>query len=274
MIRPLTERDRHDLVALLSAAPEYNLYLMGNVETLGFDQPFCRFWGDFGEGDLLRGTANRYMTGWGVYGQPDADWVGLAGLIDLDPEAERLQDNPGGIPSLLPLLSRHTASSADEEELMRLDADRFAAQPPPPGIKVRRATMDDLQALVAHYANAGEMRRSPLGVERPLRDGVIFVAEAADADTRTVVSSALTNAETRTHAMVGGVYTPEPWRGRGLSRAVCSALCGHLIGQGKQPVLYWKTPAAGRVYRTLGFTAIGTWRAVRLKPIAPDAPAA
>jgi predicted GNAT family acetyltransferase len=81
-----------------------------------------------------------------------------------------------------------------------------------------------------------------------------------------MVAAALTNAETDSLAMIGGVYTPPEWRGRGLSQAVCAALCADLLAAALTPVLYWKTPSAGAVYRKLGFQTIGVWRAVRLGP--------
>ncbi len=273
MIRPLQASDRGALEALLAQAPEHTLYFQGNIETLGFAADFCRFWGDFDAQGLLRGALNRYFTGWGVYGLPDADWPALAARIDADAAASRLQDNPGGIPSILPLLRRHRAVQVDEEELMRLDAADFRPQPAPPGVVVRRATMADLPGLVGLYADAGSMTRSPAGVERPLRDTTVFVAVVGEGGAAQVVSAALTNAEGRALAMVGGVYTPPEWRQRGYSRAVCSALCAQLLAAGKQPILYWKMPSAGRVYRTLGFRPIGTWRAVLLAP-RPQAEAA
>ena len=53
--------------------------------------------------------------------------------------------------------------------------------------------------------------------------------------------------------MVGGVYTEPASRNLGLGSAVCSALCAELLAEGKQPALYWQEPAAGVVYRKLGF---------------------
>jgi len=82
-----------------------------------------------------------------------------------------------------------------------------------------------------------------------------------------VLATALTNAEIRHRAMIGGVFTDPAVRGRGLSQAVCSALCAELLAEGKQPALYWANPAAGTVYRKLGFRLIGQWRSVWLKPV-------
>ncbi len=269
-VRILDERDGPALRGLAAEQPEINLFLLGNLETLGFTQPFCTFWGDFDEnaphGPQLRGVANRYFTGWCVSGHANADWAALAALIDADEHAERLQDNPGGTASLLPWLQRHSAAQVHIEELMRLRNANFQPQAVPAGWRIHRAGVDDLDALTELYADAGDMTRTRAGTERPLRDGRVYVARNTRGDIGAV---ALTNAITHTTpllAMVGGVYTPPAQRGLGLSKAVCSALCESLLADGVTPVLYWKHPAAGRVYRRLGFQPIGHWRSIWLEP--------
>jgi predicted GNAT family acetyltransferase len=106
------------------------------------------------------------------------------------------------------------------------------------------------------------MARTPPAVARPLQDTRVWLAEQAGA----ILSTALTNAETTQLAMIGGVFTRPSARGHGLSQAVCSALCADLFASNLQPVLYWGKPAAGAVYRKLGFHPIGQWRAVWLEP--------
>ena len=130
----------------------------------------------------------------------------------------------------------------------------------PPGIILRRATLDDVDALLQLYANAGDMRRVRT-IEYPICATRLWLAEQSGE----IVAAALTNAETPSLAMIGGVYTAPSVRGRGYSQALCSALCRELLGDDKQPVLYWATPAAGAVYRKLGFRRIGEWRSVWLE---------
>ncbi|MBX3012714.1 MAG: GNAT family N-acetyltransferase [Caldilineaceae bacterium] len=264
MIRLLTEADRAQADTLLAAAPQLTLYMLGNLEKLGFTEPICEFWGDFAPTTpeaSLRAVLNRYLTGWTVYGTADANWPGLAAIVDQHPAgAERLQDNPGGVDSFLPYLQRYRASKDEREEIMVLAAAHFQPIAAPAGVVVRRGTLADLPKLVAFYADAGHMSRSAVGVERPLRDTRLWLAEEAG----TLLATALTNAETSALAMIGGVYTQPVARGRGLSQAVCSALCADLLADQKQPILYWNTPAAGVVYRKLGFSATGQWRSVWL----------
>lgn len=260
MIRQLNEGDRRVATRLLSEAPQLNLYMLSNLITPGFTADFCRFWGDVRNGDLV-GVVNLYMTGWSVYGRPDADWDGLARVIDDYRQAgERLQDNPGGVASILPYLRCYRATWVGEEQLMALDKGDFQAQSVPPEADVRRATWDDLSDLVNFYAGAEEMSRSQAAVERPLRDRRIWVARIGGE----IAAAALTNAEVAGAAMIGGVYTRRSLRGRGLGQAVCSALCAELLAEGCTPHLYWENPAAGAIYRKLGFHPVGVWRSVRI----------
>ncbi|MEZ4864573.1 MAG: GNAT family N-acetyltransferase [Caldilineaceae bacterium] len=265
MIRKLTASDRAAAVTLLTRAPHLNLYMLGNLETLGFEREFCEFWGDVsatGAQNSLRAILNRYMTGWTIYGQPDAAWSALGAVLDQHPAgATRLQDNPGGIISFLPYLQRYQSGEVKIEEVMNLQAGDFRPIHAPDQAVIRRATLDDLPRLVEFYADAGDMRRDAAAIERPLRDTRLWLAETG----QTVVATALTNAESSTLAMIGGVYTTPTQRGQGFSQAVCSALCAELLADGKQPVLYWITPAAGAVYRKLGFRACGQWRSVWLR---------
>ncbi len=260
MIRRLQEADRAAVMALLEEAPPYNLHLMGNLVKVGFDRDFCEFWGDVADGHL-RGVINRYFGGWTLYGRAETDWPTLVGVLDDHPmTAQRLQDNPGGIPSVLGLLRCYDAVAVDVEELMQLPPGDFRPRTAPPGVEVRRATLDDLPALIEYYADAEYMTRPPAGVERPLRDTRLWVGLVNGA----IVAAALTNAEATALAMVGGVYTLPAWRNRGIGQAVVSALCEELIRDGLRPVLYWHVDVAGAVYRKLGFQRVGDWRSVHL----------
>jgi len=264
MIRQLHESDRAAAVALLSQSPIYNLYLLGNLHAIGFDKAFCQFWGDVAVDGQVRAVLNRYMANWVIFGLPGADWVGLAAILDGHVVGvQALQDNPGGIDSWLAFLHRYQAKRVVEANVMALDAGDFRPVDTPAAIRVRRAEMGDLPRLVDFFAHAGSMSRSPAGVERPLRDTRVWLAET-DPGTP-ILSTALTNAEVADRGMIGGVYTPPQFRNQGLSRAVCSALCADLFADKKQPVLYWENPAAGSVYTKLGFHAIGVWRSVTLE---------
>ncbi len=262
MIRPLTNADRDSAYAFCTQNPALNLYFLGNLETLGLEADICQFWGSFDAQGQINGVLNRYMDGWNIADGPGCDYDGFGKVLDSHPAgAARLQDNTRHTPSFQPFIHRYRAGEEIIEYLCDLDAADFN----PTGAlwPVRRATLADFDALCALYAEADDMARTPRGVERPLTSGRVFIVEVGGE----IVSSVLTNAETRTAAMIGGVYTPPHHRGHGYAFAAMSALCRSLLDDSLRPVLYYHHPAAGAIYRRLGFRDLGLWRAVRLEKV-------
>ena len=80
-----------------------------------------------------------------------------------------------------------------------------------------------------------------------------------------IVSVTMTTVEMTVAAMIGGVFTPEPWRNRGYASAAMTRLCTELISESKQPCLFYDNPAAGAIYRRLGFEDIGPWNMALLE---------
>ena len=272
MIRPLSDADYDLIYSFCAQNAALNLFFLGNLEALGVESELCEFWGSFdGRGQIngerlnggrLNGVLMRYMDGWNIADGPGCDYTGFGRIVDAHlAGAVRLQDNTRHTDSFQPFLRRYQAVRDTIEQLCELDqADFNPISKPWPA---RRATLEDFTALCRFYADAADMARSPLGVKRPLTDGRVFIVEVENQ----IVSSALTNAETKTLAMIGGVYTPPEHRGKGYAGAAMVALCGSLISSNLRPVLYYDTPAAGTIYQRLGFKNIGCWRSVRLAPV-------
>ncbi len=261
-IRPLTNADYEMAYGFCAQRPALNLYFLGNMESLGLETDFCQFWGSFDDQGRLTGVLNRYMDGWNLADGPGCDYEGFAQIVDEHPAgAARLQDNPQYTESFLPFLRRYRPTQILTETLAALKPEDFRPLVKP--WPVRRATWDDYEALCAFYADAQEMTRTPKAVERPLRHGRIFITQVAGE----IVSAVLTNAETRTLAMIGGVYTPPQHRGHGYASAAMTALCQSLLQDHLMPVLYYHHPAAGAIYRRLGFEDLGVWRSVFLAPV-------
>ncbi len=262
MIRLLTSADYSPAYAFCAQNPALNLYFLGNLETLGLEADICQFWGSFDAQGQLNGVLNRYMDGWNIADGPGCDYEGFGQVLDSHPAgAARLQDNPRHTPSFQPFITRYQATEELTEYLCDLNLDDF--NPTSASWPARRATLADFDALCAFYAQAEDMARTPRGVERPLTSGRVFIVEVGGE----IVSSVLTNAETRTAAMIGGVYTPPNHRGHGYAGAAMVALCRSLFADALRPVLYFHHPAAGAIYRRLGFRDLGLWRAVRLEGV-------
>jgi len=154
---------------------------------------------------------------------------------------------------------------------------RLAGAPPsatgaaaPPGLEVRVASYDDLDALFPlqtayeyeevltplHRFDAAACRAS-LG--RALKEQLVFVAEEGGK----IVAKAGTNARGLGCDQIGGVFTLPERRGRGIGRALVGRLTAAIAELGRKAVLFVKpdnSPALS-LYRHLGFEDIGPYRA-------------
>jgi predicted GNAT family acetyltransferase len=107
------------------------------------------------------------------------------------------------------------------------------------------------------------MQRNADDFHRKLDEGGRIVVTEDDGR---IVSAAQTTVETSGAAMIGGVFTPQPLRNRGYASAAMTHLCAELMSEEKQPCLFYDNPAAGAIYRRLGFEDIGPWHLVFLEP--------
>lgn len=256
-IRKLFATDTPELLAVLRGDPRNNLFLIGNLLTMGIREPDLEYWGCDAQGRLA-GVLMRYRANWALYDAGDADFAAMAAVVDRHPAGARAITGEYGLVSRLWEHIRNYEASEDHRSHF---AVMQAMSEAPHAQQARRATEPDLPGLAALYAEAGEMSRDEVSLRRVLTHGRIFVAE----DGGRIVSAALTNAETPEMAMIGGVFTLPAWRNRGHATACMRALCRDLLRQRLQPCLFYDNPRAGSVYRRLGFQEVGTWRLLRLR---------
>ena len=84
------------------------------------------------------------------------------------------------------------------------------------------------------------------------KHGRVYIAKHNGA----AVSTAATNAETDTHALIGAVATHPSMRGMGFASRVVSRLCLDLLAEGKLPLLTHLSGEAGNMYERIGFIPV------------------
>lgn len=235
----------------------YNLFMIGDLEALGISHENLFYWGQFSSRRLV-GVAMRYKRNWQFYDAGGADLRLFAKAVDAYPEDCAMQGREPLVDAVGENLQVCHVTRTRDCYYCRLPP---GSPLPAPSISVRRATTDDTSPLVQFYQDAGEMQRDADSIRTVLNHGRIFVAEVQGH----IVSVALTNVETGTMAMIGGVYTPEPWRHRGYATAAMAALCASLLADRREPCLFFDDPTAGAIYRRLGFQELGRWRMVSLE---------
>lgn len=89
MIRLLTTADHDICMALVQQQPAENLFIIGDIEAFGYDQPFQKIWGQF-EGEELIAVLLKYESNYIPYAQGAFDVQGFAAIINSDDEMTEL----------------------------------------------------------------------------------------------------------------------------------------------------------------------------------------
>ena len=256
-LRLLTHGDVPALRRVLEQDPYCTLFMCGDLEVIGVDHPNLIYWEQYA-GARLVGVAMRYKGYWQFHDAGGAEIQAFARLVDAYPGDSMISGRTS--------LVRGVLARTAECQVTRESDCTFCALPretllPAPSHATRRATVLDVEALLRHFEDADTGRRDRASIHEALVQTRIHVTTA----TGRIVSTALTNVEVASMAMIGGVYTPPPLRHRGYATAAVVALCQSLLDGGLQPCLFWDNPAAGRIYRRLGFEDIGGWSMVSLQ---------
>jgi len=124
--------------------------------------------------------------------------------------------------------------------------------------KVKVATAADLNRLFTFYERSEDMKaKSKASLLHTIENNRLVYLQR----TGKLVSAALTHCENTTTALIGGVYTPARYRGKGYAAHCMKYLCNALLEEKKTPCLFYeKNNASARaLYKKLGFIPHGEW---------------
>ena len=99
------------------------------------------------------------------------------------------------------------------------------------------------------YEQFTERKKDNFGRNFVLRDG----------DNNEIICHAGTYAELPELAVVGGVITSIPYRGKGFSKQILSSLCSELLSENKRIFSVYYSPAAKKMHSGVGFKEIAVW---------------
>lgn len=264
-MRKLLEKDRDTLLRYLMKEPEYNLFIIGDIENFGLMSETC----EVHALDRAEGTYDcvvlRYLDNFIVYSdRQQFDAGAVAAYINAAPEVGCIsakEDIAGALAPFFP--SRQVRRTY----LSRIDA--VCTLEETGSFEIRRLSPDDAADIVALYATIdefmddyrddpekeiGNMRRT---LEKGGRAFGVFEGD-------TLIATAATSAENSMSAMVIGVATRKGYRGRGLATTIVSALCRACLDDGMRFLcLFYDNPEAGSIYRKVGFREVGCYCLIR-----------
>lgn len=256
MIRKLTDADRGMLMQYLEKQPALNLFLIGDVENFGMEQPFMEIWGEFDEAGAFRAVLLRYYRSYLCYAEGSFDVDGLSAIIRRDPDAEMVsgaEEVVGAFRSALQFRKEKPMYFAEMTALADTNIGSPAGHPP-----IRIAEMEDVEKICVLLDGIEEFESdSRQGLHRTLESGTgrVYYAE----EEGRVVAVASTTAENSKSAMVVGVATDPAMRGRGMATRIVGSLCADVLAEGRTLCLFYNNPDAGKIYKRLGFRDIGRW---------------
>lgn len=124
--------------------------------------------------------------------------------------------------------------------------------------QIKQATQADTEKLFYFYKCSETMEaRSKESLKQTIQQDKLFYIHKLGK----IISAALTHCETPEAALIGGVYTPGRYRGKGYAKTCVHALMSALKAEQKIPCLFYEqnNQAARALYKSLGFQAYGEW---------------
>ncbi|KON89886.1 GNAT family acetyltransferase [Sporosarcina globispora] len=256
MIRKLTEQDHEFCFSFLKQQPAENLFIIGDIEAYGYEQEFQKVWGEFDESGKLKAILLKYEENYIPYAAGDFDSKGLAEIMLEDPNFGMMSGLKAVTAKIEPYVSHRIKRKRETYyakcvELMAEGVDASA---------VCQAGPEDAEQLAELLNSIPEFSDSTITVARKrrgLEDGSsrsFFIKEDGK-----MVSTASTAAENSFSAMVVGVATDRNYKKKGYATQCMVKLCRQLHLENKELCLFYDNPAAGAIYKRIGFEDIGFW---------------
>jgi uncharacterized protein len=256
MIRKMTKNDHEQVLAFLSEEPSINLFIIGDLEAFGYDSDFQEIWAEFDEKEEIRAVLLRFYQSFipyakgefGVnefvaimknYNQP----IYLSGKTDLVEKFEAFDDLVLGKKQVT-----YFAECLTDEHLGATHLD------------IKKADLEDVDRIIELRSSIEEFQvrsdaRDILLQSMKSNTGRTYYTE----ENGVMTACVSTTAENSLSAMIVGVCTRKEYRRQGLATAIMQRLFQDVLAEGKVLCLFYDNPAAGRIYKRLGFNDIGMW---------------
>ncbi|EJQ09779.1 hypothetical protein IE3_03355 [Bacillus cereus BAG3X2-1] len=261
MMRKLTKKDHEQVFSFLKEEAALNLFIIGDIEAFGYDTDFQELWGAFKENGTLKSILLRFHETFIPYSKGE--------FIVADYEALLSAYKPLKLSGKSTIVERfETAPSVQlgtKNEMYFcecLDDNNLPSTPVQETIK--HATLDDVERIMKLRSNIAEFPTANES-EKILRQaletntGRTYYIEKDGA----IIASASTSAENSLSAMVVGVCTHPNHRGNGYASLILQKMTQDFTKEGRTLCLFYNNPAAGRIYKRLGFKDIGMWTMYR-----------
>lgn len=270
MIRKAEDGELESLLVWLSHEEPLNLPIIGDLMRHGLSDGFLEVWVQPDGTGTVVALVRRFFEHYAVYAVPGADLEEIGFFLRFSDPAS-VAGRRETIEALTEALEgywREDVQSMVLPGVGRLEPDVDPAVMAGMGLSIGRAGPEDADVLGALIFATDAFRRNyhaasevAAGIRSRMRSGgVRHVVVRQDGR---IVSHANTTAETTGFALVSGVTTAADAQRRGHAARLVSHLCRELLGEGRIPCLFAKSPGALAMYEKLGFVKTGDYVTLR-----------
>ena len=266
MIRKLNKDDHESVMELICHKPAENLFIIGDIEAYGYDSDIQEIWGQFQNGRLIA-VLLRYDLNYIPFSEQHYDVKGFAEIINRNPEKIEISGLKHLIEPLQKLINRDVRKLS-ETYYAKCTGLNYEVDEE----RIKRANYlmpSEYQENVEMLQSIPEFSTGNFSVEareraEKFKTGRTYIVRNEQG---TMVASASTTAENSQSAMIVGVGTRPGFERRGFATLCMEKLCSEILAEGKSLCLFYDNPAAGKIYKRLGFTDIGLWTMIRYESI-------
>jgi predicted GNAT family acetyltransferase len=258
MVRKLMQNDNEQVMRFLKKDPEYNIFIIGDIEQFGYVCEFQTVWGEFDK-DKLVAVLLQYRTNI-VYYSPNKR--------SIDPFKEVLEgfkyDIVNGKKEAIEVFEEFL-SDWKLQDMYFCSLDSFKKEDADTtNVSILRTYEDfcdehDLLGGIEEFTEREEKESyARHQSELAMKDQRLTYALRVDGE---LVSVASVVAENTVNGMIVGVATNKKYRGKGYASVVMNELCNDFLNvKNKSLCLFFDNPKAGSIYHRLGFKDIGMYR--------------
>jgi uncharacterized protein len=261
-MRKLTQKDRKQVLDYVMQQPEFNLFIIGDIENFGFDNQDVEVFVNE-EGRSYDCLLLRYLDNYIIYSHHfDYDAEKIAEFLSRK-QINCISGKGDVVEKLLPYFPDKRGQST---YLARLNGVKVQPNPPA-GAEVRRLKPEDASDIVSLYLKIEEFRDNYSDYTKSVRFNLENGGRSYGAYLNgKLMSIASTSAENSVSAMIVGVATLPNARNTGLASSLVAKLCYDFLNEGKQFLcLFYDNPAAGSIYRKIGFAELGNYMMMKKK---------
>ena len=262
MIRKLTKEDHAKVMELVEPKAAENLFIIGDIEAFGYDSDIQEVWGEWKQEDLIA-VLLRYRENFIIYSEGEYDVKGFTEMIN----DYKQRCNVSGLQHLIKPLQTYI------DKYVRIHKETYYAACEKLSYPVNLEQVEQVEYLqpvdyeenvkmldsIPEFAASNVTVESREHAEKNKTGRTYFIRD----EKGTMVASASTTAENSHSAMIVGVCTRPGYERQGYATKCMEKLCTALLAEGKSLCLFYDNPAAGNIYKRLGFKDIGMWTMIR-----------